>query len=121
MVALKPQITFAIASGSKIAERLVLFRMISAHEFNGLVASQFVSVKLAGGPAVKGYAARDPDDLQRLRVDGLALEDDGSVSHFSLRLEQSQIEHADVLPSAPKVTDSQGPPILCKRLSGENE
>ncbi|MGH7982690.1 MAG: hypothetical protein ACREFF_06030 [Candidatus Udaeobacter sp.] len=84
------------------------YRMMSADEFNRLAAGQFVSVKLAGGPTVEGYAARDPDDPQRLRVNGLALEDDGSVSQFSLQLEQSQIEAVAVLSNAPEVTDSQG-------------
>jgi hypothetical protein len=65
-------------------------------------------VKLAGGPTIEGYATRDTDDLQLLRVDGLALEDDGSVSQFSLRLELTQIEAVLVLPNAREFTDSGG-------------
>lgn len=82
--------------------------MISDDEFNRLCAAQFVSLTLAGGPTVQGYAAQDPDDRQLLRVDGLALENDGTVTPFSLRLERSQIESAEILLDAPVVRDRDG-------------
>jgi len=82
--------------------------MISADEFDRLVAGQFVSMKVAGGPTIEGFAARDRDDRRLIRVDGLALENDGSVSEFSLRLERLHIEAVVVLLSAPEVRYSQG-------------
>ena len=82
--------------------------MISAEGFDRLCGGAFVSVTLAGGPTLQGYAAQDPDQAQRLRVDGFAREDDGRVSQFSLSLERSQIEAADILPNAPEATDSDG-------------
>ena len=81
--------------------------MISADEFNGLAGGQFVHLRLLHGPTIEGYAARDPGDSNLLRVDGLAVVDDGSVGQFSLRLERAHIEAALILKDPPEVIDSQ--------------
>jgi hypothetical protein len=82
--------------------------MISSADFDRLCSGDFVQLTLILGPTIQGYAARDPDHDQLLRVDGFALEDDGSVSQLSVRIERSQIETADILPNAPEVIDSRG-------------
>jgi hypothetical protein len=82
--------------------------MISNHDFERLCAGRFVSLTLVAGPTVDGYAARDLDRVALIRVDGLALEDDDSISRFSLRLECSQIDTAVILSDAPAVTDLHG-------------
>ena len=70
-----------------------------------LKVGNFAALTLNGGMTISGYAGEDPDRAGVLRIDGLALEDDGSVSQFSLRLEQSQIQAATVLNGAPTVSD----------------
>jgi hypothetical protein len=82
--------------------------MISAPEFERLWVGQFVTLTLADGPTITGYAVRDIEDTQFLRVDGLALEDDGSVCEFSLRLKPSDIQSAGILSEPPTITDSRG-------------
>ena len=82
--------------------------MIPSDEFDRFCNGQFTSVTLESGPIVQGYAARDLQDFRLMRIDGFTLEDDGRVSQFSLRLEQSQIKAASVLKEPPAVTDLDG-------------
>ena len=82
--------------------------MISADQFDRLCAGQFVRLTLIGGPSIEGYAARDPESPSQLRIDTLTLEDDGTVSEVSLRLQSPQIDSAEVLQNPPMVIDRHG-------------
>ena len=82
--------------------------MISSQEFDRICAGHFAALTLEGGLTLQGYAARDLADGELIRVDGLAAEEDGSISQFSLRLERSQVQAASLLPEPPAVTDSAG-------------
>ena len=82
--------------------------MISFKEFEDLCTGHFAALTLEGGPTIQGYAGGDPAHANCIRVDGLALEDDGTVSQFSLCLERSQIQTANLLPETPTITDFGG-------------
>ncbi len=63
----------------------------------------FARVQLRGGGTIAGWVGRDPECGDRLRLDGLAEEDDGSLTPFSLSLDAQDIETVELLAEAPAV------------------
>ncbi len=82
--------------------------MISTQEFDSLCTGHFAALTLEGGPTLQGYTRRDSTHGKFILFDGLATEDDGTVSKFSHRLERSQIQAASLLSEPPSVTDCNG-------------
>jgi hypothetical protein len=82
--------------------------VISVQEFNRLCAGRFVALTLEGGPTLAGLRRARSRSHTIIRVDGLATEDDGTISQFSLRLERFQIQAASILPRPSVISDAEG-------------
>lgn len=61
----------------------------------------FVRVTLRDGTSAEGYAASDPQEPAFIRMDGSAVEIDGTLRRFALRLPPQEIEAVQPLDAAP--------------------
>ncbi len=82
--------------------------MITPAQFQQLKSGGFASIQLKNGPQLSGFAAQDLELFKLLRLDGMIENEDGLLTQFALRLEQSEIESVEALSTAPIFTSSSG-------------
>lgn len=82
--------------------------MIEQFQFEEAQRGHFVIATLGDGQQFSGFAAQDPQNPTLLRLDGLAVTENGSLARFSLRLESETIENLQLLLTSPTFLDQNG-------------